>query len=507
MSAAPKSDRNVIPRWRGYDETILLGELDPPRAREPRLWVARRQGLERREKEWRHHGSLSFAVDLIGSALVLGSSEDATKAAEQVRDDRRASGMARAVAVELLERAGEPEVHREIPVPEVPGPEDVRRIRRSTRTNSRNAIRWCELSRFYAIAGKPRKAERAMRVAVALAPTDRYVLRCAARLEIHYGAPDRAAALLRGPASQSGDPWLVAAALAAAWVAKEPSKLVRTGQKLLESGSYSAFETSELASALGTLEVGHGADRAARKLFRQALIDPTDNAVAQAEWAGRRTAGITVPEESLSQTESWEARAWVAASAGDRGKAVEEAWRWHYDQPFASRPGEFGSYQASLNADFESGVEIGKAALRANPKRFLLINNVAFCLASLDRIDEANACLREVRVSDLSATNRPIYLATRGLIAFRDGRLEDGRELYRRSISSWSDADGKALAIIMLAREELRARASQATRLVDEARHLVQRSGSDDLSAWLGQLDDVERPRFRLRPPSLPRGD
>jgi tetratricopeptide (TPR) repeat protein len=506
VSAAPKSDRNVIPRWRGYDETVLLGELGPARRARPPAWAERRGGLQARSEEWARHRSLSFAGDLVGSAMLLGASPEALEAAEQILGEERASPLAREAARRLQElAAAEPE--RQHLEPEAPSAEQIGRIRRSTRINQRNAIRWSELSRFYTIAGKRKKALRAMIVARSLAPTDRYVLRCAARLEIHHGRVEHAAAMLRGPASASGDPWLLSAGLAAAFAAEEPSGLVRRGQKLLESGSFSAFETSELASALGTLEVREGDDRAARRLFRQALEDPTDNAVAQAEWASSQSGGIVVPDQYLNQVESWEARAWAAARNGEREKAVKEAWSWHRDQPFASRPGEFGSYHASIDEDFENGAKIAKAALRANPDEFLLINNAAFCLASLDRTDEANAYLSEVRRSEISARQRCTFLATRGLIAFREGRLEEGRALYRQSIDSWTESRGKRVAEIMLAREELRAHTPNAEELEAQVRRALDGVTDEDLLAWLKQLDGPIRVvRIPLKGPTRSRG-
>lgn len=453
MSVPPKSDRDVIPRWRGYQETARLGELDFPSGGD-RSWAQRLDGLRRRTEEWERERTLSFATDLVGSAVVLGSTPEAVAAARQVLESGTSSPLARQAASLLID--GPEQGHAPLE-PETPRARaEIRRLRQSTRRNDRNAIRWSELARFYTIAGYPRKALRAMRVARALAPADRYVLRCAVRLEVHVRRPDRAAAILGESAAAREDPWLVAAGIGVAALAGESSRLVRVGHRMLSSDSHSDFELTELASALGTLELRDGNVRHARRLFRQALHDPTDNSIAQTQWASRHVPGIEMPSTALEQPQSWEARAWTAAGTGDFRTAVKEAWRWHRDQPFASRPAELGSYYATLEGDFESGVAIVESTLRSNPREFTLLNNLAFCLANVGRADEAEAHLASVSTDGLGAPQRAIYLATRALVAFRLGRFEQGRVLYAHAGEACGDPAVRDVVLENRIREERR---------------------------------------------------
>lgn len=501
MSVPPKGKRDVIPRWRSYDDTALMGELDLPRCGSARPWTERQHGMRSREQDWQKERSLSFAGDLVSSAIVLGSSDESRAAAEQVLQAPR-NPLLEAAARRLIEREGANEDGPRL----VPNPlamhDGVAPLRRSLRENARNAIRWTELSRFYTIAGRRKKAYRAMKVALALAPADRYVSRSAARLEIHYGRPDRAAMLLSGIALSSEDPWLLAAGLACASVADVPSKLMRTGQRILASQAHSPFEISELACAIGTLEAREGSDRMARRLFRLGLERPTDNSIAQAEWASRNVAGIAIPDQALNQPESWEARAWMAAEEKDHRKAVAEAWNWHYDQPFASRPAEFGSYHASIEEDYQAGAEIAKAALPSNGERFMLLNNLSFCLASSDRPADASRYLKRIKVAELSNRERATYLATRGLIAFRSGRVDEGRHLYDRSLGTLKDRDNQALASILLAREARLIKAPYAKDLEVRARSATERAGGAELEAWMRHLDRADtRSTRRSRSP------
>jgi hypothetical protein len=80
------------------------------------------------------------------------------------------------------------------------------------------------------------------------------------------------------------DPWLLAAEVAVASVAGRRPMFVRQGRKVLESGRLPALQTAKLASAIATLEMTAGDTRSARRLFRESLVDPTDNSLAQAGW-------------------------------------------------------------------------------------------------------------------------------------------------------------------------------------------------------------------------------
>lgn len=506
MSARPKGDRDVIPRWRSYRETASLGELDPPSGSSPLPSPSQSEVLRHRAEAWRTEGSLAFAADLVNAAVVLGPTADSLLAAEQILQADIDWPLLKEAARRLndLHEGGDAPAGPNFPGPSSSGHE-IRRLRGSLRKNIRNAIRWSELARFHTIAGHRDKALRAMQVARSLAPRDRYVLRCAVRLEIHLGRSDRAARLVAESSMAMTDPWLVAAGLGAAAAAGEPPILFRTGQRLLAAQSHSEFATSELSSALGTIEVRAGNDRVGRRLFRHSLADPTDNAVAQAEWASGHVAGISVPPGALAEPHSWEARAWTAAKSGDHRKAVEEAWRWHDDQPFASRPAELGSYHAAMKADFDEGIRFVEAALRSNRNEFPLLNNLAFCLASHDRPEEAAEQLERLRPATLSRTDLATYLATSGLVAFRCGQFERGRALYRQSMELCSDPTERALALIMLAREELRIHAPGAAELKREARDATDRLDSSDLRSWFEQLERGRHSTL-LRRPSGPKG-
>ncbi|MGB7587242.1 MAG: hypothetical protein WBM00_00880 [Solirubrobacterales bacterium] len=342
------------------------------------------------------------------------------------------------------------------------------------------------MARYYTILGQRKQASTAMKVALGLMPNHRYVLRAAARLAVHHGKlEDAHSVIVRAPRTPS-DPWLVAAELATAGAAGVRPKLVKRGRRMVKEGDFPPRSTSELASALGTLEFRAGSDRKARRLIEASLEAPNDNAIAQGEWISRSLPSVDVDLSLLD--ESAEARAMRHGTAMESEQVLPAAWEWHHDQPFASGPGELGSYHASLAGMYTDGAAIAKAARIANPKEFLLANNLAFCLLNMGEVEEASEALASIDRDALAEHQLPTYLATYGLLAFRSGNPEVGRTLYQQSIRLDRDPHHRTVAKIMLASEELRLHSTHAARLVQEALMAGNEVESDDIKLWLKRL-------------------
>jgi tetratricopeptide (TPR) repeat protein len=342
------------------------------------------------------------------------------------------------------------------------------------------------MARNYTILGERDKAAKSMRIAAALMPNHRYVVRAAARLAVHHGEFDRAHSMVARCARTPGDPWLLATELATAGPAEMRPRFARRGRAMLEGGEFPLSSISELASALGTLELRDGSGRRGRTFIQRSLEDPNDNTIAQGQWLSKQIPSLEINDSLLG--ESAEARALRYGTAMESEEALSAAWDWHYDQPFASGPGELGSYHASVAGRFEEGAAISRAALRANPGEFLLSNNLAFCLLKLDRVQEAGDTLQPVSTDNLDADQRATYMATLGLLYFRAGDADRGRRLYLQAIERSRGQNHRALAKINLAVEEYRVgNFDEAEKLIDEVLASVPIE-DPELTAWLRRL-------------------
>jgi len=252
----------------------------------------------------------------------------------------------------------------------------------------------------------------------------------------------------------------------AARAAERDSRLVKTGIRLLESGHFPPKHISELASALATLEHLEGKRRKARKFMTRALEDPTENSVAQGLWIARHMPGFEMPEHLPEVPLAFEASAWEAGGTGAHDVAIAKSWEWLKDEPFARRSAMFGSFVASVAAaDYKTAIEFVESAQAANPNDARLEAQRLYCLACANELDDAEEALGRLEkmaragAADYSEEEWAVLLsADRGLIAFRRGQHDLGRELYQKAIvlaTNGKLAEFRTAARVNLAREEV----------------------------------------------------
>jgi len=468
---------------------LKQGEIGPVRP-PTQPYFTELDSLRSLEQEWQAQRSTSFAADLVGSALVVGSSPVAREAAAFVlTEEAGASPLVKAIAARVLEAPDESDASAL--VPNAPGEirDQVQQLREQLRRDPRRTLSWTELARHYATTGSKKRAARAMQAALGLSPDSRYVIRAAVRLRIHQDEYREAHDLVLSSAAAAHDPWLAATELSAAAVAGRRPRLGKIAADMLDSGGFLPRAVAELASALATLELRAGNDRAARRLFATSLTAPNENAIAQGEWAARQLRGLDILPEQREV--SAEARALNSSRAGLWSESLQASWEWHWDQPFSSRPTILGSYEASVGRAFQEGVEIARRGLRANPETFLLQNNLVFCQIGNGELVEAKTNFDHIHRDKLDEkTELPTYLATAGLLAFRTGSAEEGRLLYEQAIRRMRDKKSRMIAQIMLTRELLLQRLPDAMELLNEVLQGSSQADDPDLKLWIAHLPE-----------------
>jgi tetratricopeptide (TPR) repeat protein len=447
------ADRRVVPRWRTFREALETNELTPAALRTTEA-VDGSAFVREREVAWAENKTLPFAVDLVSAATVLGSSETARRAAEAIlENESETSSSAASLARALLGIEQESEGGLQNVLAQI---SELKKKRVSQR---RNAFVWTDLARLYVMLGQNKPASRAMRVALTLAPANRFVVRCATRFLLHDRRQEEALQLLQRTERTREDPWLMAAEIAVSSVVDKPPKFARTGLQLLEASKFPPFHTSELASALASLEMFHGHDRKAKRLFRTALVDPTENALAQTIWASKRT-GLEEPNlEALKDHRLNEPHALDCFNRYDWEGAAAYAEAWAQEESFSARPRLLASAVATTFLDDHTRSEkIAREGLITNPGHPGLINNIAFALNArgeplkgLEIIDTINRDL-------LTPIEAICLMATVGQSYFRLGDYTQGERFYEDAIHAafrHRNEPLRLLARIYFAREKL----------------------------------------------------
>ena len=430
----------MIPRWRAFDDTMRLDELSHHRGRSiVKEWSRRSSdALKSRSLAWKAYGTLGHATDLVGAAFLMDYSDAIVVDAARFILDNPSPDIPRNVAWAVVGGQGVDDVTQTCATNETLYAR-VRQLKRRTRRQPRDAIRWMDLARIYVVLGQSHSASRCVAIATGLAPNNRFILRSACRFWLRFDNPDRAHDLLRRAPMTREDPWLVAAELALADLSGQQSRMLRRARKMLEERRWHPMHLSELSAEVGTMEANAGNMKKAKKRFRDAVIAPTDNTVAQISWLiqkkNEQLHDINI-EMSHAIKNAFEARARMEYGSGRWRKAIEEIKKWNADEPFARQPCMMGSHIAAVALeDYSECKKLADIGLRSNSNNFTLLNNLAFAYLKMNQMAQATILLKKIRKKKLNEREEVVFLATSGLCAYRSDNAEAGRVLYEEAIS------------------------------------------------------------------------
>lgn len=517
--------RNMLPLWRSYEDTARAKELDfTGRVALPVTFDRYPMFVE----AWRTKRTIITATDLINVALLSGNREqiDVLAAAEyllQHSDDCSiiALDVARSILApdsqSLVPRmTKEPsfdDLAKELIVGLQTQDDDMKArigvLRKQVHEHCNNPIVYCELSRCYANLGMEEKAKQYMKYAVFLAPHSRYISRCAARYFVHTKDYDDAKRVLIANGRVKSDPWVMAAEIAVESVMERSSRYMNIGRQLALSGNVSPFSSSELCFAICNEDRINGNRKDARKMYEQGIIEPNDNSLAQAEFYAKDDVNIKLDLSSYkSLAHKNEAETRKALSQGDYETAFIASLKWMHDYRFEHRPIEFAfGISCDYLKKYDYAIEIVRSFIKSNPKDLSAINNLVYALGLSDRVEEAEKELSKINIKKYipeSNNNSICLVATCGLIEYRKGNVDSGRELYNASIAATKKITDKeqgrclaAKARLNMIREEIRAVDNYDEKLLNELDDLNTGSKAETEQLKKDIMKEVERKKER----------
>lgn len=442
-----ETKRSVVPNWRFFSETMLIGELDSNRVgKKPDNLYA----IDDYVETWLDKKSFSTAGDLISAAIANGQ-----------RDNKYAREAARYITEQdtedypVLERGAKfilsvkdsthfqitESAHIEL-IKKLETAQNMRNrihdIRHKLNIYPYNAVLYVDMARAQLTIGNKDKAIKLMQVALQLEPSNRFVVRAAVRLFNHIGDFERANAALRNSSLIKYDPWLIASDIAIGLKRGRNSVHIKTGIHIIESGNYHPFSYTELASSLGTLEFYCGTRKKSRKFFKTSIISPNDNSLAQAEWVSQR---LQLEFERKSGIKmDYEARFYQAFFKKDYDAAIKELVDWIIDLPYSQKPIYLGTnLSLTFLRNFELAEAILKIGIKVEPDNMDFINNMAYTLARQNKTKEAQVYMDRFMKypgEELTESEKICQKATKGLIAYRRGEFEQGKSLYEEAVAS-----------------------------------------------------------------------
>jgi len=415
----------VIPRWLDYTKAARSHEFAFPREKPFVVNAITQRRLVDDFADFKSSPLPHKAADLMGAAFVVGEMSMARDLAKYVKGNIALQKPALALADSILGEA-----HRKL------APTDVsKRIaidKMFLNEFPQNPFAWVERARCYTILGQFGKAEKCIRIAINLAPADRYVIRSAVRFFLHIDKVEEAWHYIKRSLETQFDPWLKATEVNVAEVMK---KSVRKLKWLLSANTSPAniYQFSELIESFGMLELMNGNDHRAKKHFKLAWSNPSPNVVTHSEWIVREHFPSMIEIAEGNFGESLEANAWQHYSNLQIDQACVYAMEWALEEPYAKNAFGLASFIAFQRGKYESGITISKSGLKASPNEFGLQNNLCFGLLKLNNLPQAEIELAKMPRAETPA-DQVILSATKGLMEFKRGNISLGRSLYYEAI-------------------------------------------------------------------------
>lgn len=468
-------DRWLIPNWRSFNKTTMLGELDSFQMSSN---IVTETTIEDYISDWQSNNCVVNAADLLSAAFVNNkkTNTQVSKAANFILSNKTIATKSQiSLACEILKKSSDKDLsdsfknvtfdNLPLSIKFEPIRAKIKQVKQIINNFPANPILYVELSRYYSILGQENQSINAMRIALHLANDNRFVLRCAARLFAHYHSEfnDHLTYIhniLRKSPITSIDPWLTSAEISIANLRNRSSKFVKKGIELVNSKNISPANFSELASSIATVELMYGGNKKSREFFKKALICPNDNTLAQLEWASTKDTRLDFPVSDFDVKMNFEALALDNYHSNNFESAIENAAKWFIDMPFSKRPIMLGSNIASIILkDQAKAISFINAGLLSNPNDPQLINNLAYSLALDNRPKEAFENINKIRNNtDIDEITQICLNATSGLAYFRDGLFDEGRQKYIDAIDKTNRIGHKELnwiALLNYAREEI----------------------------------------------------
>lgn len=466
--------RRVVPRWRPSWVTAKTAEARSsklaPNSAGAKQSVTRE--VDSKVREFEVVQSVPVAAELMFLASSTGNDAAAKQAAKLIIEKQGSIGSRQLVrtAKSVLEGSTPERV-------EAASKDFVKQARSKLAIDFDNPVLLIDTARELAAMRHDKAALRYVRAAVALAPASRFVLRAAVRYYLHIGEHEVAHDLLLRSPLIGGDPWVQASEVAVATVRGRTSALAKKTIRTLANAKIVDADMTELASAVGTVELISGSEKKAKTLFKLALSHPNDNSLAQAEWATSKLK-LVIDERALQTPMSFEANSHNAYRRLNIDEAIRHAELWARDEPFASRPLDAQCFLLCLDGRYGDALNAAKTAHQLDGDELGPALNLLFTKIQAGDLDDAwEDLLRIGRRSDLKPHAHHV-LANAGALAYAVGDFELAQNLYRRAIRTaqiGGQPTSEALARAFFARIASAAGDPQADAIVRDAADVVPR--------------------------------
>ncbi|MBW8190654.1 hypothetical protein K0504_06350 [Neiella marina] len=298
----------------------------------------------------------------------------------------------------------------------------------------KDSLTWMDLCFYYSILGEEAKAVKCARIAISISGNNSYIARSYARFLLHLNEPEQAEYFLRktglidiNPLIQSAYSSIVTTYDLRKWNYKKSIKLI-------DSWRGDPFFLTELLASLGTEEIKNGALSRGKARLEKALLTPSENVVSQAVWLNlkHKTKINNIPHDT-----PFEANVNKLYTSKNFTACREALMNLFAFQPYSTAPLEDAGYisLAALN-DPQFVIDTSENRVPHTHMTFGELNNLVVAKLMLGDFSIVNNCLKLMsnRMDKTDIHQRSIFLATSGMALIKSGFIDEGVELYDKSM-------------------------------------------------------------------------
>lgn len=452
MNLDDKHQRIPVPKWRALSgtpsaELVSASSVQPDRE----LALARADRMHALYARWQATPTIDNALELLDCASFIDDKGLFYGPAAQIINSREVTKTSKFVAQQVIR----PDRVWLGPSYDVKNRKHIYRAiaenRKRLLEEARNGLLHAEQARLYAIIDQAEAAEYSFAKALSATPNNRHILRSFARFMVHVGQPEVALRKLRKSAAIASDPWVQAAEIALSEYHNVGSLVAKSASRMLDALQFRREHTSELATALATLEWHTGHRRQFNKRFNESLSHPSENALAQATWLIRE-APSDLPDEMLQMLlpilgSSAEAHTYTLLKQKRWGDAIDSFVKWQEEESFSQHIAIEGSFYAiSFAKNYDAAISICRDGLIANSTSHSLLNNLCYAERRRGYVDDAVKTMVQLKSVYSAWKSSPVYLATDGMLNFALGNHDVGRAKYLEALECAGAQKNEALS-------------------------------------------------------------
>lgn len=333
-------------------------------------------------------------------------------------------------------------------------PQEVRkiisRLKKIVHQFPNDYMTWSDLGFYYTVLGTTEKAKKCLSIAWGICNGNPYITRSYARFLLHTEQPDQAMWVLRKTGGIGKDPLITSASIAIGNAFNIRGADLTKANKLLSSYNGIRAFSSELAAALGTIEVLNGRTKKARELFTHAMQEPSENSLSQYKWL-RHKYDFDMNGQLVDDAVTVEGNVNELYVKGQFSECRDKLLELFSFQPISDAPISDAGYMSLVGLnDPDFVIKLSEGRVPYTHMSFGELNNLVVAKLLKENLTDIDMYLHLLSKKVISKQHESfgVYQATAGMALFKLNNYEKAKEQYQAAIKLFSSKNNPRAVLL-----------------------------------------------------------